>query len=105
MLQAAKTILPSEPPTLLDQVRTTLRTRHYIPRTEAVYITGFKNVYSLIRTAIRLIWRGKEIDEYNYKKHLSLGNQVLKWIQRNGEALTCVRYKYDKINKHGRIAS
>jgi Phage integrase, N-terminal SAM-like domain len=32
----------SQPPQLLDQVRTTIRTRHYSIRTEATYLSWIK---------------------------------------------------------------
>jgi site-specific recombinase XerD len=86
----------SQPPKLLDQVRTAIRTRHYSIRTEATYLSWIKRF---------IVFHGKRhprdmgVQEvHHFLSHLAVEGQVAASTQ--SQALSAILFLYQQVLKH-----
>ena len=86
----------SQPPKLLDQVRTAIRTRHYSIRTEATYLSWIKRF---------IVFHGKRHprdmgaqEVHQFLSHLAVEGQVAASTQ--SQALSAILFLYQQVLKH-----
>ena len=86
----------SQPPKLLDQVRTAIRTRHYSIRTEATSLSWIKRF---------IVFHGKRhprdmgVQEvHQFLSHLAVEGQVAASTQ--SQALSAILFLYQQLLKH-----
>ena len=96
MVQSHGTPSQHQPPKLLEQVRTTIRTRHYSLRTEETYLSWIKRFILFHGKRHPREMGGREIQEF--LSYLAVEGQVAASTQ--SQALSAILFLYQQVLQH-----